>query len=171
MSRQWFAVRCKPRREFEALAAFVQQGFEAWLPQELKMVRHARRMEKKPRPFFPGYLVLHLAPAERRWTTIRSTRGAVGAVRFGDLYPPVPDDVVAALRAMEDAQGYIRPPDDPDPECPFAPGERVRIREGAMAGIEGVFLARDGEQRAMVLLAMLQRQVKAKLPLAVLKTA
>jgi len=171
MSRQWFAVRCKPRREFEALDAFARQGFEAWLPQELKLVRHARKMEKKPRPFFPGYLFLHLAPEERRWTTIRSTRGAIGAVRFGDWYPPVPDEVVAGLRAMQDERGFIRRPEDADPECPFAPGERVRMREGAMAGLEGVFLARDGDQRAMVLLSLMQRQVKAKVPLEALRAA
>lgn len=36
------------------------------------------------------------------------------------------------------------------------------------AVFEGVFVCRNGEERAMVLLEVLQRQVRAKLPLALL---
>ena len=168
--KQWFAVRCKPRREAEARAEFERQGFEVWLPMELRLVRHARRMEKRPRPFFPGYLFLRLGPEERRWTTIRSTRGAIEAVHFGAHYPPAPDEVVARLRAMEDEAGFIRM-DGQDVSVPFKPGARVRVQGGAMAGLEGVLLACEGEQRALVLLEMLQRQVKARLPLAELAAA
>jgi len=169
-ARQWFAVRCKPRREAEARAEFERQGFEVWLPMEMRLVRHARKMEQKPRPFFPGYLFLHLAPEERRWTTIRSTRGAIGAVQFGAHYPPVPEEVVQGLMALEDEAGFIRM-EEARQKSPFAEGERVRVRDGVMAGLEGVFLAQDSEQRALVLLEMLQRRVKARLPLADLAAA
>ena len=168
--KQWFAVRCKPRREVEARAEFERQGFEVWLPMELRLVRHARRMEKRPWPFFPGYLFLRLGPEERRWTAIRSTRGAIEAVHFGAHYPPVPDEVVARLRAMEDEAGFIRM-DGQEASAPFRPGARVRVQGGAMAGLEGVLLTCEGEQRALVLLEMLQRQVKARLPLAELAAA
>ncbi len=168
--RRWYAVRCKPRRETEAAAEFARQGFEVWLPMELRLVRHARKMERKPRPFFPGYLFLHLAPDERRWTTIRSTRGAIGAVHFGAHYPPVPDEVIERLKAMRDEQGFIRTSGE-EVKAPFEPGDRVRIRAGAMSGLEGVFQALDGEQRALVLLDLLRRQVRVHLPLADLASA
>jgi len=167
--KQWFAVRCKPRKESTACEEFERQGFEVYLPRELKLIRHARRMEKMPRPFFPGYLFLHLSREERYWTAIRSTRGAVGTVHFGNFYPPVPDSVIASLRALEDEAGFIRHGEDPI--SPFAPGTRIVVREGQFSGIEGIFVCRSGEERAMVLLEMLQRQVKAKLPLSVLKAA
>ena len=166
----WFVVHCKPRREAEARGEFVRQGFDVWLPMELRLVRHARRVRRRPRPFFPGYLFLRLGEEERRWTTIRSTRGAIGAVHFGMHYPPVPDGLIAQLRALEDEDGLIRRTVT-DVSAPFERGARVRVRDGAMAGLEGVFFASDGEQRALVLLEMLQRQVKARLPLANLATA
>lgn len=167
--RQWFAVRCKPRQEFAARHELERQGFTVYLPQEIKLVRHARRMERIPRPFFPGYLFLHLAPEECRWTAIRSTPGAIGAVHFGACYPAVQDVVIEALRGFEGADGFIC--HGTDPVSPFESGERIIIREGQFSGIEGLFLRRSGEERAMVLLDVLHRQVKAKLPLALLKSA
>jgi len=166
---KWFAVRCRPGREDTARQELERQGMEAYLPRELKLIRHARKMEKKPRPFFPGYLFLHLTPEERRWTAIRSTRGAIGAVHFGSFYPPVPEEVITSLKGLEDADGLVCQGEDS--VSPFRPGERVVVNAGQFSGIEGIFLCRNGDERAMVLLEMLQRQVKAGLPLASLKAA
>lgn len=167
--QRWFAVRCKPGQECSAQQEFERQGLEAYLPREVKLIRHARKMTKVSRPFFPGYLFLHLAPAECRWTAIRSTRGAVCAVHFGVNYPSMPDAVIAAMKSLEDTSGFICQGEDP--ESPFESGERVMVRDGQFSGIEGVFVCRDGDERAMVLLEMLQRQVRAKLPLVSLKVA
>jgi len=167
--RQWYAVRCKPRQEFIARHEFEQQDFEVYLPLERKLRRHARKMEKVPRPFFSGYLFLHLAQEECRWTAIRSTRGAVCAVHFGPFYPPVPDAVMEMLRQFEDEDGYICEGDDPI--SPFKPGERVIMHGGQFSGIEGVFVCRDGQERAHVLLDMLQRKVRTNVALQELKSA
>ena len=167
--RQWFVVRCKPRQEFSAQQEFERQGFTVYLPQEQKLIRHARKMEKVPRPFFPGYLFLHLAPEERRWTSIRSTRGALCAVHFGLCYPLVPEQVIAVLKRLEDCDGFICEGDDS--VSPFKLGERVVVRDGQFSGIEGLFVCRDGDERAVVLLGMLQRQVRSKLPLSSLVAA
>jgi len=168
-SRQWFAVRCRPGKENAARREFEHQGMEAYLPRELKMIRHARKMEKKPRPFFPGYLFLHLALEECRWTAIRSTQGAISAVHFGAHYPFVPDAVITGMKSLENTSGFICQGEDS--VSPFKSGERIMVRDGQFSGIEGVFVCRNGDERAMVLLEMLQRQVKARLPLAVLKAA
>ncbi len=167
--RQWYAVRCKPRQEFIAKHELEQQGFDVYLPIELKLRRHARRMEKVPRPFFSGYLFLHLAPTECRWTSIRSTRGAVCAVHFGALYPPIPNAVMEILRQLEDEGGYIC--EGEDSLSPFKPGERIVMRGGQFSGIEGVFVCRNGNERAHVLLDFLQRQVRTNVALQELKSA
>jgi len=163
MSRQWFAVRTKARHEVEALNHFERQGFAAYLPRTLVRTTHARKVCWKPRPFFPGYLFLHLAPEERRWTTIRSTIGAIGAVHFGHHYPPVPDVFIELLKAREDEHGLIVAERTPD--SVFQPGERVRVLNGPMQGLEGVFVAMRGEDRVMIMLDWLARRVKAELPL------
>ncbi len=44
-------------------------------------------------------------------------------------------------------------------------GDRVVITEGPFAGIEGVFEMTDGESRAMVLIELLSKVTRLKLPL------
>jgi len=167
--RQWFAVRCRPGREGTAFLELERQGFVVYLPQEQRLIRHARKMVKAPRPFFPGYLFLHLAPHERKWTSIRSTPGVLCAVHFGLCYPFVPERLIAALKGLEDEDGFICK--GADSVSPFKPGERVVVRDGQFSGIEGLFVCRNGDERAMVLLGMLQREVRVKLPLSALAAA
>lgn len=167
--RHWFAVRCKPGKECTARYELERQGLAVYLPQELKLIRHARKMEKVHRAFFPGYLFLHLAPHERKWTSIRSTPGVLCAVHFGLSYPHVPEQIILTLKEHEDNDGFIR--EGKDSVSPFKPGERVVVREGQFSGVEGLFVSRNGDERAMVLLGMLQREVRVKLPLSVLAAA
>jgi len=73
------------------------------------------------------------------------------------------------MKSLENTSGFICQGEDS--VSPFKSGERIMVRDGQFSGIEGVFVCRNGDERAMVLLEMLQRQVKARLPLAVLKAA
>jgi len=70
-------------------------------------------MEKKLRPFFPGYLFLYLAPEERRRTAIRGTSNAIGAVHLGVYCLSVPDAVIAAMQSLENDSGFICRGEDP----------------------------------------------------------
>lgn len=160
MRRQWFAVRSKPRGELRAKAEFERQGFAVYLPLTLVRASHARKLSWQPRPFFAGYLFLHLAAEERCWTRIRSTFGAVGAVHFGALYPPVPDAVIEALRSSENDQGYIEL--ERTPAAPFRCGDRVRLLAGSMMGLEGLFKEMRGEDRAVILLDWLGRRISTE---------
>ena len=51
----------------------------------------------------------------------------------------------------------------------FDQGERVRVAEGAFAGIEGVFQMLDGDRRAMVLIELLSKPVSVGVSLANLR--
>lgn len=166
MNREWFAVRTKPHKEFIAQGHYIRQGFAVYLPSTLKTRRHARRVDKVVRPFFPGYLFLHLAPEERRWITIGSTIGTIGPVHFGDQYPPVPKEFINALKDRENEHGYIS---TTEYERSFLkPGKKVRITSGELEGFEAVFQEIRGQDRAIILLDMLRRQVTATVPITTL---
>jgi transcriptional antiterminator RfaH len=105
--REWFAIRTKPQQEQVAKLHYQRQGYVVYLPMMWAIVRHARRTEEKLKPFFPGYLFLHLAPLERNWVAISSTRGALGPICFGDQYVPVPDWIITELQAKEDGRRTV----------------------------------------------------------------
>lgn len=163
MSKQWFAVRTKPRQENYAREQFNRQGFEVYLPQTLAFVRHARKKSWVKKPFFPGYLFLNLTTEEQRWRTIAGTYGAISAVSFGIHYPSTPDEVIDVLKAHENEQGVILC--ESRPGEPFRPEQKIRVVDGPMRDLEGIFQCMSGEDRVLVLMDLLNRSVNVQLPL------
>jgi len=159
--RLWFALRTRPRKETLARDQLQNQGFEVYLPMVNTRITHARKVSWQPRPFFPGYLFVHLSRDEQRWTTIRSTVGVLAPVSFGDYHPSLPDAVIEALRARHDEHGYIQI--GRLPESPFRAGENVRMHDGSLKGFEGVFVEMRGSDRALILLNWMQRQIRVEI--------
>ncbi|MFQ6757694.1 transcriptional activator RfaH [Desulfovibrionaceae bacterium CB1MN] len=162
-AREWFAIRTKPQQEQIAKLHYQRQGYVVYLPMMRTIVRHARRTEEKLKPFFPGYLFLHLAPLERNWVAISSTRGALGPICFGDQYVPVPDWIIADLQAKEDGSGAV--PLAELREKWLTPGAAVAVQLDDDTSVQGLFYSFSGEENVVVLLSFLNRQVKATLPL------
>ena len=82
---------------------------------------------------------------------MRSTRGVVGLVRFGGQPAAVPDTVMDALLRREDAASGFHQHDLPQ----FSSGESIKLVDGPLAGLEGVFTQQHGENRVIVLLELL----------------
>ena len=162
MKRHWFAVRTKPRREFHARQNLLQQGYDTYLPVMKRLISHARKKSLKPRPFFSGYLFIHVNPDEADWHAINSTYGVLCAVHFGALYPPVPDILIEELKAREGADGLISI--DPMKTVPYRPGDRVLVRRG-QGLIDAIFQEMKAEDRAVVLIELLRRQLRVEVSL------
>ncbi len=163
----WYAVHTHSRSEEKALAHLARQGFSAYLPRFLKRRSHARRRDLVPAPLFPRYLFVALDLGRERWRAVRSTVGVCDLVRAGDRPLPVPDGVVEEFQDREDENGFVVV----GPASPVHKGEAVCITEGAHADILGLFECENGEERVIVLLNLLGRQVRARVPLAAVAAA
>ncbi|QOC23428.1 transcription/translation regulatory transformer protein RfaH [Wenzhouxiangella sp. AB-CW3] len=158
--RQWRAVLCRPKQERKAEAHLEHQGFEVFLPR----LRARRLLRGRPiarvEPLFPRYLFVRLEAFADDWSTIRSTRGAIGLVRFGNEFPVLEDGIIYELRARQDDQGLI----DLSAAMDVRANDPVEITSGAMAGLRAVFRARTGEDRVIVLLKLLNKEREIELP-------
>jgi transcriptional antiterminator RfaH len=139
---------------------------KVYLPLVKKVRRHARRVDYVKRAFFKGYLFLHLNPTECKWETISSTKGVVKPVKFGEYYPPVPDRVIEELCSYEDENGLISL--DKINNGKFNRGDKVKISSPGSIEYTGIFKALRGDDRALILLDILKRQVTTVVPLSVL---
>jgi transcriptional antiterminator RfaH len=150
-TEHWFAVYCKPRQELIAQENLERQGFHSYLPR-LQVRRHRRgKWADAIEVLFPRYIFIRVDPARSSIAPVRSTRGVVGLVNFGGQPAIVADEVMEMVLRHEDAESGLRRDDRPQ----FSAGEPVRLVEGPLAGMEGVFSQEDGEQRVMVLLELL----------------
>lgn len=154
----WFAVYTKPRQERVALAHLERQGFRCFLPLAVNPYQRRSARTTRIEPLFPRYLFLRLSDRDEDWGPIRSTIGVSALVRFGATPARLPDAFVETLRAREGEDGV-----QDLPWRELAVGERVRIVDGALAGLEAVFQARTGAERVVVLLQVAERLVRVEL--------
>jgi len=163
---RWYVVHTQPNAESRAVLNLDRQGFEAYLPRYLKSRRHARKLERVARPLFPRYLFVHLDPDRDRWRSINSTFGVSYLVAHDSMPIPVPDGIVDAIREREDGKGLVTL-DVPA----YRPGEKLEILAGPMAMQVGLFQRMSDNERVVLLLDLLGRQVRVTLPSAAVTAA
>jgi len=156
----WRAVFCKPGQERRAEAQLENQDFEVFLPRVRTRTFSQGRSRLRVQPMFPRYLFVNLCAGAEDWSTIRSTRGAIGLVRFGDRVPAVPGDFIDYLKARHGEFGAI----DLSKAMELKADDTVEITDGAMAGMRAVFQTRSGKERVVVLLKLLEHERKVELP-------
>ncbi len=149
--KSWFAVLTKPRAEAIAELNLTRQGYECLFPRVRRMLRTTRGLEARIESLFPRYLFLRTDPELNSLAAVRSTKGAVGLVRFGMDPTRVPDSVVERIQQRVDAEdGFVRL-EAPDLQA----GQHVRVTEGALSGWEGVFKCIESGDRVRLLLELL----------------
>ena len=158
--RQWRAVLCRPKQERKAEAHLENQSFEVFLPRMRARSRLRGKWTTRVEPLFPRYLFIRLKEFADDWSTIRSTRGVIGLVRFGNEFPILDDAIIQELRARHDNHGVI----DMSEAMDIQAEDSVEITNGAMAGLRAVFRARNGEERVVVLLKLLNNEREIELP-------
>lgn len=154
--RRWYVVRSHAQAEARAQAHLARQGFETWLPLHRRRIRHARRAVAALRPLFPGYLFVRLDLAGEPWRSVLSTVGVAAVVGAEGRPAPVPEPVIAELRARADAAGVV----ELGPAHPFRRGDRVRFAHGALRDIEAILEAATDADRVAVLLRLMGREVR-----------
>ena len=155
-SECWYAVSCKPRQEAVAEENLLRQGFHVYLPRIRIRQRRRGHWLDAVEVLFPRYIFIRIDPLQRSTATIRSPRGVVGLVRFGGQPAVVPDAVMEALREREDAASGLHE----DKRPLFSAGEAIKLVDGPLAGMEGVFTQKDGDMRVIILLELLGKANK-----------
>ncbi|MCR4378468.1 MAG: transcriptional activator RfaH [Rhodospirillales bacterium] len=155
--KAWYVVRTKSRCEDRSAWHLENQGFEVYLPHYRKQVRHARSVKSVLRPLFSGYLFVHMDLDQQRWRAINGSVGVISLVPSGDAPKPIPNEIVDHIRAREDKSGAVS----------LAPhglqkGDKVHMREGALAEYAALLEEVCDEKRVILLLNLMGREVRLK---------
>ena len=157
----WCAVQTHVKSEDKAEFHLRHQGYSVFLPKHLKRRKHARRIDWVSAPLFPRYLFVAIDPNTTPWCAIRSTVGVSSLICFGDVPAAVPADIITEIKARQDKKGLVKT----HAGCGFKKGDRVRIIDGPLNDLEGLFESPTDEERVTVLLSLMGREVKVHVPL------
>lgn len=155
MSTEWYALRVKPHKEVSVCQLIQAREVELFYP-TLKVQSRRGRSEK---PYFPGYLFIHVNLSPLGIHAFSWIPGTHGLVAFGGEPAIVPAQFIETLKSR--LQQLERQKNLPPP---IQPGDKVRIVNGPFQGYEAIFDTHvPGKERVQILLSFLSRQQRLKL--------
>ena len=145
--RRWLALYTKARQEKSLARELLRFRIPFYLPLVKKTSVSRGRKRASLVPLFGGYVFLYGSEEERLRTLATNRISRVLAVED-------PDQLVFDLRQLRQLIVAGAPL---TVESRLGPGQRVRVRQGAFAGLEGTVLKRRGEMRLLVSINFLQQ--------------
>lgn len=134
------------------------QGFECFLPKYTTVRRWSDRAKELEQPLFPGYLFCRLDFENRR--SLVMSPGVVQILGFGRKPMPLEDSQIEAIQQAV-CSGLPRQP------WPYLEvGERVRVDQGSLSGLEGILVSLKGHHRVILSITLLQRSIALEIDLS-----
>jgi len=153
----WYAVQTRARHEKVVSQRLGEKGVVNFFPTVTEVHRWSDRKKIVELPLFGCYLFVKLAPRNeelQKVLRVDSVLGFVGATKVGT---PIPDEQIDAVRILVNEQLPY--------SChPFLKtGQRVRIRSGALDGLEGILLSRKGDRKLIISVDAMQRSLAVQI--------
>ncbi len=149
----WFAIQTRSRHEKKVADELTGRGVEVFLPLITQTRKWSDRVKKVDFPLFAGYAFVRIAPEPKTRVSVLSANGVVRFVGPTAQGTPIPEHEIENLRLALVNDIALRP-------LPFVKiGQRVRIRSGALAGMEGILMGTRGQRQLVVSISTIQRSV------------
>jgi len=151
--RRWWAIYTKSRQEKSLARQLVGMEIPFYLPLIPRVTNIGGRRVKSQVPLFNGYLFL-FASNEERIQALSTNRVAQAwsASSTGEM-----------TRDLQNVQTLIESGVPLTTEGQLEAGQRVRVKHGALEGLEGVVITRRGEDRLLVSVHFLQQGVSIQI--------
>jgi transcription antitermination factor NusG len=148
---QWFALFVRTRWEHSTESLLSGKGFETFLPSYKGKRSSNARLRESTLPLFPGYVFCRFDVQKR--LPILVTPGVISIVGSGRIPIPLDDSEITAIQSV--VQSGL--PAQPWPYLEL--GEKVRIQDEALGGLEGILISFRGTQRIVISVPLLRRSV------------
>lgn len=155
LARSWYALYARHQHERAVAEMLCGKGFETFLPLYRAIHRWKDRRKTLWLPLFPGYLFLR-GGLERRLQVV-STPGVFSFVGPVGHPAPIPQPEIDAIRTAVETCLQVQP-------YPFLKsGDRVRVTDGPLAGIEAVLVREKSLHRLVLSVELLQKSVAVEI--------
>lgn len=154
-SISWYAVTTQPRHEKSVAQYLKMKSIEHFLPVVSSESRWKDRCVLIERPIFPGYIFTRIDQKDRHH--VFSIPSVVRMLSFGGAPAVIDDSEIEAVRLC--LTKGTRPEPISFPEA----GEFVRVKSGAMQGLEGVVIRQKNQCRIVVSISLIHQSISTEI--------
>jgi transcription antitermination factor NusG len=163
----WYALYTRSHCEQLVYDQLTTRGFHIFLPRLDVWSQRAGKRHLISVPMFPGYLFLRHAIDKTSYIDVRKARGLVRILGARwDRLSVVPDVEIEAIQTALNAHLPVMP-------HPYLrEGQRVRITQGPLRGVEGILIQSKPTKGLLILsVDLLQRSVAVEIDCSVVTAA
>ena len=165
MNLSWYVLHSKPNKESFLFTQLNHLKIEAFYPR--LQVKPVNPRARKVKPFFPGYLFVHVDLDQTPLSSLAWVPGVRRLVSFDDEPATVQDEVIAEIR-----QNVMRiNQQQSQPDHGLKRGDPVLIQDGPFKGYHAIFdTALEGSERVRVLIEFIRdNQIRLQVPTEMVK--
>jgi transcription antitermination factor NusG len=153
----WFAIQTKPRHEKKVNAELREKGIDSFLALHRERRRWSDRYSWVELPLFSQYLFVRLPISTEFRARVLQTTGVVQFVGAPGRGTAIPDDQIENLQTIVAKRIPITPREF------LRVGKRVRVRGGALEGLEGILSEIRNDKSLVVSIDLIQKSVAIRL--------
>jgi len=151
--QNWYAVQTRIRHEKAVRDRLSGHGITTFLPLVNEIHRWNDRKKKVEVPLFGSYLFVRLLAKPEEFSRVRCIAGVIHLLGCQGTATPIPEMQIAAVRTVLACSLPCYP-------YPFLKsGQRVRVRGGALDGLEGILVSRSGDNTVVMSVSAIQRSL------------
>jgi transcriptional antiterminator NusG len=156
-AQNWYALLTRARHEKIVAHRLREQGVATFLPVVTELRHWKHRKKRVELPLFSCYVFAKLLPTNEDRLRALRIDGVFSLVGVRGAGTPIPDEQIEAVRRL--MERHL-----PWGSHPFLKiGQRVRIRSGALDGVEGILVSRSGESTLIVSIDAIQRSLAVRI--------
>lgn len=154
---QWYAIHTRPQHEKAVASHLQRQGLTTFLPLVREVHRWSDRQKVIHLPLFTCYTFVHMRLVPESWAKVMGATGVIRFVGGRGQGVPIPDSQIDSVQTLLSSSLSYQ-------ICPFLQvGQRVRVRGGALHGVEGILIARSGERTLVISVEPIQRSLSVRI--------
>jgi transcription antitermination factor NusG len=152
----WYGLQTRPRHEKIVMQRLEERGVTTFLPLVTEVHRWSDRKKSVQMPLFSCYVFAKFVPNRSERLRVLRVDGVFGLIGARGEGAPIPDEQIDAVRSV--VEGQL-----PWSSHPFLKiGQRVRIRSGALNGLEGILVSRNGDRTLVISVEAIQRSLAVR---------
>jgi transcription antitermination factor NusG len=152
----WYAIHTVARHEKRVADELLQKRISTFLPLLEQTHQWSDRRRRVEVPLFTCYAFVQVRPTPEERLQILRTPGVLSLVGARGLGTPIPDKEIDNIRTVlrEKISCGIHPF--------LTVGRRVRVRGGALDGLEGILVERNGDRSVVISVQLLMRSMSVR---------